>query len=119
MPRKPAFQDDRVADDSSLATELSAFTPKSGTQAKELPIQDLDRLARQHGFLDRSPPVEPKRRRGRRKTLGEVKFFNIRAPINVFDRFVALCDNEQATYWEMLEQLMNKAGVDQNGNFND
>jgi hypothetical protein len=65
--------------------------------------------AAQIGFVNRDP--EPEQDIETRQTLGPVVMMTMRAPVRVSRRFKAFCKANRLSYWEGIEELMNKAGV--------
>lgn len=67
----------------------------------------VDDLATRHGFVSREQDaIQP------RQTLGPTVMLTARAPIRVAARFRRFCDANRYAYWEAIEALMDKSGVD-------
>jgi hypothetical protein len=64
--------------------------------------------AAQIGFVNRDPDTEPDIET--RQTLGPVVMMTMRAPVRVARRFKAFCKVNRMSYWEGIEELLNRAG---------
>jgi hypothetical protein len=65
--------------------------------------------AAQIGFVNRDPEPEPDVEI--KQTLGPVVMMTMRAPVRVARRFKAFCKANRLSYWEAIEELMNRAGA--------
>jgi hypothetical protein len=65
--------------------------------------------AAQIGFVNRDP--EPEQDIEIRQTLGPVVMMTMRAPVRVARRFKTFCKANRMSYWEGIEELMNRAGA--------
>jgi hypothetical protein len=83
----------------------------SASEAPPMPRDDASVVAAgaQIGFVNRDP--EPEQDIEVRQTLGPVVMMTMRAPVRVARRFKAFCKANRLSYWEGIEELMNRAGV--------
>lgn len=75
---------------------------------KNIDIAKADEVAEKHGFISRE---KSEYYPWRRSPLGPCKTISIRAPIKVYERFVAFCDKERFSYWEAINHLMGKQDI--------
>jgi len=61
------------------------------------------------GFVNRDP--EPDVDVETRQTIGPVVMMTMRAPVRVARRFKQFCRANRYSYWEAIEELMNRAGA--------
>jgi hypothetical protein len=94
--------------------DLTEFVPASSPPAKpRVEILEeraaIDAVGRDHGF---TKPSQPPLKLGRRKNphAGEAMHqVSMKGPASVMSRFIDLCDREGAPYWQVIENLMDKA----------
>jgi len=86
------FNDDKV----TLPTPAKR-QPESGN------IEEALKAGKDLGFVDRS--TNTKRKPGRRQTEPQDKI-TLTGPKRILEQFQALCDREDATYWQGLEILL-------------
>lgn len=67
-------------------------------------LTQVDAVAERHGFVSRERIV--------RETLGPVEMLTARAPVRVSQRFKRFCRDNRYAYWEGIEELMNRGGVE-------
>lgn len=73
---------------------------------------ELDRAAERHGFTSR----EPLRKVVKRATPTEpTSNLSMRPPLSVFNRFVQFSMANRLSYPEALKELMDRAGLDEEG----
>lgn len=78
-----------------------------------LPYDDAGVVAAaaQIGFVNRDPGPELEPDIETRQTLGPVVMMTMRAPVRVARRFKAFCRANRYSYWEGIEELLNRAGA--------
>lgn len=106
-----------------MADDAFGFTPKkdNNTLAKlagikpsvdpvpSAPLAEIDEAGRRAGFTSREPGARLVPRR--RKAVGPTLTINTRVPEDIAERFIQFCDQHRLSYWEGIEDLMNKANI--------
>jgi hypothetical protein len=87
-----------------LAAKLDTITPAADRHPHD---SRVDTAADRHGFTSREPAEQPIRR----DRLGATATLHTRAPVPVFNRFVRFCEENRMSYWQGIEELMNRSGV--------
>ena len=71
-------------------------------------VEKLDAAAARHGFTSREPAERLYKNDGSKEATVPL---SIRPPLSVANRFIAWCKQNRLSYWEGLNELMNRAGV--------
>jgi hypothetical protein len=87
-----------------LSEKLGAITPSSAGAAP--PVEQVDSAGERHGFVSREPEVPLRRRKP-----VEPVVTHTRAPVRVAQPFQQFCEKNRYSYWEGIEELMMRAGV--------
>jgi len=76
---------------------------------KPAPLAEIDEAGRRAGFNSREPGarIVPRRRTG----VGPTITINTRVPEDIAERFIQFCDENRFSYWEGIEELMNRAKI--------
>jgi len=90
-------------------TKLSSIRP-SAESAKTTPLAEIDEAGRRAGFTSREPGARLLPRR-RRAAVGATITINTRVPEDIAERFIQFCDQNRLSYWEGIEDLMNRANI--------
>jgi len=93
--------------DNTLA-KLASIKPSS-EPAKTTPLAEIDEAGRRAGFTSREPGARLVPRR--RKAVGPTITINTRVPEDIAERFIQFCDQNRLSYWEGIEDLMNRSNI--------
>lgn len=88
--------------------KLSSIRP-SAESGKTTPLAEIDEAGRRAGFTSREPGgrLMPRRRRA----VGATITINTRVPEDIAERFIQFCDQNRLSYWEGIEDLMNRSNI--------
>lgn len=92
------------------AKKIEAIRP---TEPAPMPsMTKVDAIADSHGFPSREAarPAAPAYRR--RREQGPFINIQIRAPERIGSRFIRFCEDNRFNYWEGLEDLLKRTGID-------
>ncbi|MCP1274985.1 hypothetical protein NKW43_15085 [Gluconobacter albidus] len=76
---------------------------KGRTKAADVDLTKVDEVANQQGFVSREAHQ-------RRNYVGPTKAMNTKLPVEVYDRFMKFCDEENLTIRKGIERLLDQAG---------
>lgn len=106
-----------------MTDDTFGFAPKRGDTAAKIatikpdavdkptpPLAEIDAAGIRAGFQSREPGTRLVPRR--RKSVGPTITINTRVPEDVAERFIQFCDQNRLSYWEGIEELMNRAKVE-------
>lgn len=90
--------------------DITPAAPSSSRRREEVREERaaIDAVGREHGFIKLS---QPPLKLGRRKNphAGEpMHQISMKGPASVMGRFIELCDRENAPYWQVIENLMDR-----------
>ncbi|WP_085811262.1 hypothetical protein [Sphingomonas sp. TZW2008] len=91
--------------------DITPSAPSSSSRRREDVREEraaIDAVGREHGF---TKPSQPPLKLGRRKNphAGEpMHQISMKGPASVMSRFIELCDRENAPYWQVIENLMDR-----------
>ena len=94
-------------EDQKEGTDLALQFAPTPAQRPTVSLTEIDRAAEGHGFQSREKAA-PRRRRRVPKQANH-RFLAIRAPEDLYDRFVAYADRYELTYNDAIEQLLDTA----------
>ncbi|MEN3168758.1 hypothetical protein [Gluconobacter sp. OJB] len=66
-------------------------------------LQQVDQVAHEQGFVSREAHQ-------RRNHVGPSRAMNCRLPVDVYERFMKFCDDEQLTIRKGIERLLDETG---------
>lgn len=88
--------------------KLATIKP-GGSETPSPPLADIDEAGRRAGFESREPGARVLPRR--QKSVGPTITINTRVPEDVAERFMQFCDQHRLSYWEGIQELMNRAKI--------
>ncbi|GLR65334.1 hypothetical protein GCM10010909_00110 [Acidocella aquatica] len=94
--------------ENSTLAKLAGIKP-SAEPVQSAPLAEIDEAGRRAGFTSREPGARLIPRR--RKAVGPTITINTRVPEDIAERFIQFCDQNRLSYWEGIEELMNRAKI--------
>jgi hypothetical protein len=90
----------------SLSDKTGSIAPAADAR-QSVPVDRIDDAAAKYGFVSRDPDSSFERK----KITGPTVTLHTRAPVKVATPFQRFCEKNQYSYWEGVEELMERAGV--------
>lgn len=95
----------------ATAEKIKHIQPSRGHD-DPTPLDRVDAAGEALGFKSREQLTKPQAIR-RRREIGPTVAINTRAPERVAEPFIRFCEENRYSYWEGIEELMKRAGLDQ------
>ena len=76
---------------------------KGRTETRDVDLKKVDEVAAEQGFVSREAHQ-------RRNYVGPTKAMNTKLPVEVYDRFMKFCDDNNLTIRKGIEKLLDDTG---------